>query len=220
MANISQLASLADRTPPAAPDLPEEPEYVDPENPEITSGSRTRGPWRIEDESAAEWALQKKGEAEAEIARVLRVAEARKADLRQRIAAIDARVAEIVRGQQRRATFMEAAILEWMHRARALVLKGKAKSRKFLHGTIGWKASPRKLVYDDEKAALAWARAQGVDAGLVRVEFLLEKDALKRYCAAHDVLPAGAHWEGGQDRPFVEAELALAVPANDTRTEI
>lgn len=208
MTDVNQLVSLAERAPPSAPDLPEEPLYVDPENPEVTSGSRTRRPWRIEGDNEAEWALRKKGEAEAEIARVLDFAAKAKAEFARRI---DHRAAEIIAGQQRRVQFFDAVLLEWMDRARNLLVKGKQKSRKFLFGTVGWRAAPKKIVYDDEAQALAWARAQGVDAGFFRVTFALEKDVIKRHCLPRGIVPPGAHVEGGEDVPFVEADVP-AVP--------
>jgi hypothetical protein len=206
MSDIRTLIRVAETHPPAAPELPEIPEYEDPEDYQgqaVTSGSRSKRPWRIEDEGAGEWALKKKGRADGEIARVLALAEAEK---RLFAAKIDARVAEIVAGEQRRSRFFEAVLLEWMSRARATILTGKQKSRKFLFGTIGWRKARNTIVYLDEARAISWARARGLDAGLVRVEWKLERDAVKRYCAANDLVPDGAHFEGGEDVPYVQTE--------------
>ncbi len=210
MTDVRKLILLAETHPPAAPELPEIPEYEHPEGfqgQDVSSGSRTKRPWRIEDETAAEWALEKKGAADAEIDRILALAEAKKQEFARKI---DTRAAEIIRGEERSSRFFESTLLEWMTRARSSIVKGRAKSRKFLFGTLGWRQARNTIVYDDEQAALAWARARGMDAGLVRVTWHLEKETVKRYCAANDLVPDGAHFEGGEDVPYVKVEATPA----------
>jgi hypothetical protein len=181
------------------PELPADPLYVDPENPEVTSGCRVRLPWRIETEDAAEWALRRKAEHDQEIARIKAQAAAAKAW-------IDRRTEKLVQEAEKGASFFEAVIHEWLCRCRSTILRGKTKSKKLLFGTVGFKASREKLEYDDEKKALEWARAQGVEAGLYRVEFKLEKDAVKLWAKSKGIVPPGARWVGGADEPYCDAE--------------
>jgi phage host-nuclease inhibitor protein Gam len=210
MTDVRKLIVVAETYPPAAPALPEVPLYVDDERPDVTSGSKTHAPWRVPDEGAAEWALRKQYEAEEEIRRITAAHAAERARLQAQIAVIDSRVMEITAGQRQRTVFFEAVLLEWMSRCRTAIVKGKTKSRKFLYGTLGWRGAPEVLEYDNEPAALEWAREQGIEAALYRVEVKLKKDAVKRYAKAHDVIPPGAHWKGGTDTPYVKVEAPVA----------
>ena len=211
MSDVRDLIRVAETYPPAPSDLPEVPLYVDDERPEVTSGSKTYAAWRIPDEGAAEWALRKQYEAEEEIRRITAAHAAERARLQAQIAVIDGRVMEITAGQRQRSVFFEAVLLEWMSRCRTAIVQGKTKSRKFLYGTLGWRGAPEVLEYDNEPAALEWAREQGMEAGLYRIEVKLEKDAVKRYAKANDVIPPGAHWKGGTDTPYVRVETP-AIP--------
>lgn len=209
MADVRKLIALAENPPPI-PDLPEVALYEDPQNPEITSGSKAKRPWRVMTPDAAEWALRRKAEHDAEIARIMAQAETAKRW-------IDSRARQLVKESLTGSAFFEAVLLDWMSRARGQIVRGKAKSAKFLFGTLGWRSKPQKLVYDDEAAALAWAKSRPVEEGLYRVEYKLEKDTIKALAKKENLVPPGARWEGGEDVAYVEAEAPAipALPAND-----
>jgi hypothetical protein len=198
MSDVREIIKTAETWPPAVGE-PTIPEYVDEQDPEIKTG------WMVRTEGDAEWALKRLGECEAEIA-------ALKDNAKRAREWITRREAQLVAKAQRGASFFESHVLAWMERSRATILKGKAKSKALLYGSLGWKRAAEKLVYDDEAAALEWAKGEGIEAGLYRVEYRLEKDAIKAYTRARGVVPPGCHWEGGQDEPFVKAisaDLAL-----------
>jgi hypothetical protein len=122
---------------------------------------------------------------------------------------------EEVNGQEDKDTsFLRSSLEAFMSTARELILgkKTEKKSRVLPNGTIGWKSSIEKLVYDDEAIALEWCKEQGAEAGLYRIVFMIEKDAVKRYCALHKVVPPGAHLEGGADEPYIKPSV-LQLPA-------
>jgi hypothetical protein len=204
MTDVRKLILLAE-THPAPPGAPIESATL----PAIPSEE-----FRIDSLAKADWALE-----------VLAASDARKAEngaiadeARRRVDEWLARV----NGQEDKDTaYLRAVLEEFMSAQRPLILgaKSKKKSRELPHGVLGWKATPRKLVYDDEAAALAWAKARPVEEGLYRVDYKLEKDAVKRLADSEQVIPPGARWEGGEDVPFVKPTIP-ALPERSASPEL
>jgi hypothetical protein len=137
---------------------------------------------------------------------------------------------EEVNGQEDRDTsYLRALLEQFMAKSRELILgkKSEKKSRVLPHGTLGWRSAPQKLVYENEEAALAWAREQGIEAGLYRMVCLIEKDAVKAYATKNKIVPPGARWEGGSEEgaPFAKpntpvlptSKPALQLPKSTTQ---
>lgn len=140
-------------------------------------------PRTIEDvEKALEWA----GEAEREIAEV-------QARLDAHLAAVRARAFAMTEQPNRRLTGLMARVEAWAQSHRGEVVRGKAKTRQLLTGSISFRATPEKIVITDEAAFLAWAQAERLD--LLVVKTVPDKKALNASFAKSGELPPGTDLE-------------------------
>jgi phage host-nuclease inhibitor protein Gam len=154
-------------------------QYQDERDPSV-------GPdWRVTDISGADWALARVAEMELEI-------EANEELGARAITQIEERVRKMNDQAMRGVTFFRARIEEFARANReALLGGGKKKSRKLVHGSIGWRSSPAGLKVEDEAKLLAWAQAQPVELGLVRIKEEPNIAGIKAYAAANKVIPPG-----------------------------
>lgn len=156
--------------------------------------------WKIDSLQALEWALERLGDAETVISQnedLAAQAESR----------IQSRLAECNKAPQRTAEFFRGAILGYLIGHRGEVLgKGKAKSRKLIGGTVGFRSSRETIRVEDEEAALAWAKDQPVASGLVVVRASLSKAALNEHFKATGEVPPGCSVDAAEDIPYVKAE--------------
>ncbi len=186
MSDVRNLIRVAETYPPAPPDPP------------LISAS-PHGRFEVDSLEKADWVLE-----------VLACSEQRKeqneALAKEARRRVDEWLATVNAKEEEQTAYLRSSLHAFLARARELILGRKTtrKSRDLPHGTIGYRSTVRKLVYDDENTALEWARAQGLDAGLARVQWALDKDIVKRHCEARGMAPPGAHWEGGEEEFVVK----------------
>jgi hypothetical protein len=128
-------------------------------------------PWsdgfRLEDQSAAGWALRRLGDAKAELSRI-------KSTAAEEIAIVNAWREDETRKVERFCARFEELLKEWF--ARNPPLDGKAKSRKLPGGTVGTKLAQDKATYDDaELVAELLALPDGIGADFVQVTAVLSE---------------------------------------------
>ncbi len=160
----------------------------------------------IRDIGMLAWAVERLGEAQAEIAEneALKV---------QAIARIEARVAKLNETVRAAAARLEDHVRAYMTMHRDELVRGKKKSRSFPSGTVGWRMKPARLVVVDEAALLAWAKSQPVEEDLVRVKYEVNKKALDVAFASTGEVPPGCNVQSEEETPYVKPEvpeLALA----------
>lgn len=167
-------------TPPDPDALPVELEsYVDDSDPQVAAK------WRIKSLADADWALRRAGELQAEMDENNRILEEAIARLTLRNDNLNARIARGV-------SFFEWHLKRWAETNRAVLLKGGArKSRKFLHGSIGWRAKGGGFFVVDEAELLGWAQQQDPLLGFVRITEKPAIDAIKEHAKRTGECPPG-----------------------------
>ena len=178
----------------SAPDAVEE--YQDEEMPEARPG------WHIGDLGALDWALSRVADLEREMAENERLAALAIERIRLRTLKLNERAA---RGVQ----FFSGRIREYaeLHRAE-LLGGGKKKSRALVHGTVGWRKKGGGLSVTDVEALLAWARAQPVEAELLRIKEEPALSAIKKHYAATGEVPDGCDVEPEVEEFTLKTEAA------------
>jgi phage host-nuclease inhibitor protein Gam len=179
---------------------PELAEYEDAENPEV------RGGWQIQTPASADWALLRLAECEAEEAEITRQEEAAIKRVRERAEALRAKAA-------RGGAYFRFKLLVYAEDHRGEIVKGKKKSRDFLHGRIGFRKRGGKLVVKEAAALEEWLLAQPVEAGLYRMKIAPEMRALQEAAKRDGIVPPGCDWEIEYEDVHIEAsapETALA----------
>jgi len=147
-----------------------------------------KGPWQIEGPDSCDWALGKLAEARAQVAEIERQAEAARAVIESRRAAILRRIGGEV-------AFFESAILTYAQTHRADIVNGKRKSKDYLHGRIAFRAKAGRLVIEDAAALAAWLDTRSIEEGLSRVKTEPVKAALDAYFERTNDLPPGCKYE-------------------------
>lgn len=172
------------------------PEYVDEEDPTVRSG----GPWRIETVTHLDWAMSRLAALQLELADL--------ADQeRARVEAIEQRAAMLAERVQPGIAFFESQIAAYASSHRGTLLGGgPKKSRTVLHGTVGWREKPGKLVVKDAAALDAWLQTKGPDSGLYRIKLEPEMDALKALYAKEKAIPPGCEWVEKEDTFYVKTQ--------------
>jgi phage host-nuclease inhibitor protein Gam len=155
-----------------------------------------RGAWTPQSIRDVEWALECIAESEAEVAEV----DGQLADL---IARAQARRDLIASRAQNRIDYMKGRVAEFAVAHRADLLVGKAKSRNFLSGKVGFRKRGGKLKVEDKKALEAWLAGQ--DPKFFRVSLAPEMAALQEQFQKDGVIPVGCTFESERDEVYVEA---------------
>lgn len=172
--------------------------YQDEERPEVA------GPWRIESVEQADWALFRLGELERQMQENTLAAEVRIAELRARLAYINAQA-------QRGADFFRWKLQQYALEAREELLGGgKKKTRDLPSGSISFRSKGGGLQVVDRDALLAWAVEQPVELGLYRVKQEPALDEVKRHFKKTGELPPGTDLE--PEREEVVVKPAAAAP--------
>ena len=155
--------------------------------------------WEICTVYAADWALSRLGEVEAEIASIKEQGEAAKAR-------IDSRVADLTLRANRLAAFFRLRLTEYATKHRTELLGGgKKKSRDFVSGRLGWRKKGGRLRVVDEAALEPWLLAQGVESGLFRLKVEPDKKALQKLLEEQGQVPPGCEYDPEFDDVYVEA---------------
>lgn len=154
--------------------------------------------WRIADLGGVDWALERLGEAMAQIAENEELMTRAIERLRLRVEAIN-------RPLRFKAAFFEAAVLGYAQTHREDLLKGgKKKSREFPCGTVGFRKGGGRLTVVDETAALAWAKQQPLELELYRVKVELSKSGLNKHFSGTGEVPNGCEVEPEVETAYVK----------------
>jgi len=131
-------------------------------------------------EKALEWM----GEAEEEI-------EAVEARLKAHIEAVTARAAEITQRQERRLNGLRMRLEQYAVAHRESIVRGKVKSKVYLTGSIGFRATQERLEVTDKKALVAWLETLPPGTSLVRTKVEPELKAIQAHFKATGEIPPG-----------------------------
>jgi phage host-nuclease inhibitor protein Gam len=157
------------------------------------------GPWQPTTIRDVEWALERIGEAEADIGEV-------QAQLAAAVAALNARAMTITERSNRRALWFRGLVEGWAAQHRDEVVRGKVKSRELLGGTIAFRAKGEKLEVRDRPALVAWLETQDPTLGLARVKLEPEMKAIQEAFRATGVIPPGCEHVPATETITVTAE--------------
>lgn len=177
-----------------------QPDYVDEERPDIRQG------WTPATLTDADFALRRIAECQQQLADVDALEAAA-------IEQIRARCEKLRKAPRGLAAFFESSLKAYMARERGTLLKGKAKSRGFVYGTLGWRAHKEKLAVTDKAALQAWLDELPEGSPLVRVKREPNMDALKEHLATTGEIPAGCELVPASDDPYVTAEAPASTLA-------
>jgi phage host-nuclease inhibitor protein Gam len=196
MSNVLDLIHTAETMEPAPkPDAvpPELADYSDDQDLSVGAG------WSIESLGSADWALSRLGECEAESREIL----AQAAEAKRRI---DKRADALRLKAERGIAFFKFKLLGYAETHRGALLRGSKKSHDFVHGRIGWRSKPERLVVKDEAELLAWLSAQPIELGLYRVKLEPEMKALQTLFKTQGEIPPGCDVEPSQESITITAE--------------
>lgn len=156
--------------------------------------------WRVRHLEALNYALQRMGELEREIAENTAMAEEAKRR-------IDQRLEQLNRSVQWLTEFYRQRVTEYCESNRTELLgHGKKKSRKLIHGTVQWRATPEQFDIVNEDAALAWALEQveqDPTLDFVELKPRLRRAALLTHIRTTGELPPGVQRRPPEERFYV-----------------
>lgn len=143
--------------------------YVDEERSDVTEK------WEVKTLEEADWALSRVKDADVTVAEVERLHAAA-------VARLEVRRDELLRKPLHVKAFFSGLLRKYAEANRKDLLKGgKAKSRKLMFGSIGWRKSGGDPVITDKDALLAWCLKQPVESELLRVKQEPAWDAVKKH---------------------------------------
>lgn len=170
-------------------------ESAEPEAAQLPEEARPG--WRVHDLPSADWALSRIAQAEHELSGVDEQEAAAIARIRQR--------AETLRAPLLRTRdFFTAHLRMWAEDNREDICRGGRKSRTFLHGRIGFRQTPLRLVVRDSSAFDAWAQ----QAGHGRMVWTPDMETVRNQFRAFGAIPPGCETDGGEERFVVTLEGA------------
>jgi phage host-nuclease inhibitor protein Gam len=161
------------------------------------------GAWAPQTIRDVEWALECIAESEAEVAEI----DGQLADL---VARATARAEALKARAMNRVTFFKGRVAEFAVANRADLLVGKAKSRNFLSGKVGFRKRGGKLRVDDKEALAAWLAGQ--DPSMFRIRLEPEMAVLQKQFQTDGVIPPGCTFESERDEVYVEASPLPTLP--------
>jgi phage host-nuclease inhibitor protein Gam len=176
---------------------------VDEEEPNVGPG------WHVGNLSDADWALRR-------MASLQRQIKENDALLEANVARLQLRHAKMNEALARGLAFFAAKVEEYatLHRAE-LLGGGKRKSRKLLHGSIGWRKTGGGFKMNDKEALLAWAQKQPVELNLVRIKEEPAWDRIKEDLRSTGELPPGVDVEPEGETFKIEALSMEAANGNE-----
>lgn len=165
----------------------------------VEQDAETPEGWRVQSVADLDFALLRIRELEAEVADAEAIRDTR-------IAEIQARTERLTKRARWLAGFFRSHITAYAQEHREELLgHGRKKSREFIHGSVAWRRKGGGLAVTDREALLAWARAQPVEAELVRAKEEPALDAIKRHYAATGEVPGGMDLDPERDEIVVKA---------------
>lgn len=196
--DVNKIIATAESMP-AAPPISELTMPADLVGYEDENDPTVKGGWQITSLASADWCLSRLAECDAEAEEIERQAQAAIDRIRHRADSLKARSARGV-------AYFTYKLAEWAERHRGEILKGKAKSRPFVHGLIGWRKVGGRLVVKDKEALAAWLATQPPESCLYRLKYEPEMDAIQTAFKADGVIPPGMEHESEDDRFYVKSE--------------
>lgn len=149
--------------------------------------------WAIRSVGEADWALERIAQARREMAEV-------DAQFDAAVQRLEERRAQLRREPQRTVDFFSAHLRMWAEGQKDAICSGKRKSRAMLHGRVGWRAKPLRLVINDTAALREWAH------GLEYMRESVDTEAVRAHFKAQGEVPPDCSVEGGADTFYVETE--------------
>lgn len=156
-------------------DIPDN--YADAEDFEVKAG------WRITDLGSADWALRRLGELRREVDELQEMKDAA-------MARLEVKYAKLRSQAESGCAYFATQLEVWAEENRSRLIPGKAKTRKLLHGSVGWRSAPARLEVTDSDALLVWAVSQP-NPGLVRVKKTPAIDAIQKLHKETGEIPPG-----------------------------
>ena len=154
--------------------------------------------WAIENVSTLEWAMGKKAKLEANLEDLEHAAQQARDRVSQRFNQLATKIHAAM-------SFFDSHIEKYANANREMLLgAGKAKSRQFLHGVIGWRKRGGRLVVVDAEALKTWLVEHG-DETLYRVKIEPEMKNLQDQFSKTGVIPPGCEYVADQEKFYVEA---------------
>jgi hypothetical protein len=181
-------------------------EAVSPPAPEFDADLAPEGhvgPWMPKTIRDVEWTLARISEAEEDMAEV-------GAQLDAAITTLKQRGALLTEKAERRAAWFRSLAETWAREHRSEVVRGKAKSREMLSGSIGFRAKAEKLVVVDKEKLAAWLEAQPIESGLYRVKFEPVMAELQALLKSTGEMPPGTDLEPATETIQIKT---IALPA-------
>lgn len=192
--DVNQITETAERAETLAPLPPELASYQDEEAPEVG------GAWKVANIQDADWALSRLAQCAEEVEAIDRQLEAA-------IAKATARAEKLKAQARRGVSFFEFRLAEWAETHRGEIVRGRKKSRAFLHGTIGFRAAGGRLKVQDKDALEAWLLAQPIEKGLYRMKVEAEMKALQEHFKATGEIPPGCEYDPEREDLQVKAAM-------------
>ena len=153
--------------------------------------------WKIENVSSLEWALGRVAQLKERYTAIEDAA----TEARNRVAA---RAEQLVGKVNRGIAYFTAHIEKYATEHRDEILGGgKAKSREFIHGTVGWRKRSGRLVVVDDQALRGWLVEQGDDT-LYRVKIEPEMQLLQARFRSDGVIPPGCEFVADTEKFYME----------------
>ena len=171
---------------------------IDPTEPDPGQEGIIHEGWKIENVSSLEWALGRLAELKARNEAI----DAAATEARKRV---EARAEQLTAKVNRGIAYFTAHIEKYATEHRDEILGGgKAKSREFIHGTVGWRKRSGRLVVVDDQALRGWLVEQGDDT-LYRVKIEPEMQLLQARFRSDGVIPPGCEFVADTEKFYMEA---------------
>lgn len=160
-----------------------------------------------------EWAMGVLAEAEERKARIVSASE-------EAFARIVARRDDLIRKVDGSAQFLRYAVEEYARTHRKELIKGRPKTVDLIHGAISYRVVPERIDVENAEATLEWARAQPVEADMVRVKYEINKRALTEHFKATGEIPPGCVVHPESESIIIRPEQPETLNLAPSRKEI
>jgi phage host-nuclease inhibitor protein Gam len=155
--------------------------------------------WQVSTLDECDWALSRLADLEREIAEVEAIAA-------KRIAEIKGRAQALTEKARKDAEFFRSRVEVFAEsRQKELLGTGKKKSRALLHGVLSWRKVGGGLVVADPDRLLAWAQAQPIESGVLRISEAPDLKAIKARHEKDGVIPDGMDLSEERDELTIKA---------------